>query len=83
MARSGSLAVRTHWACPWLDRETGQCSDYENRPLATCAELRPANIPIIGLPESCPYVGGEGVEYDENSFKWGMEREKANEVKIW
>ena len=64
--------VRTNKACPWLDRETGQCSDYENRPWSLCVTMNAANLDKCILPDTCPYIGGERDTYDPENFDWSI-----------
>jgi uncharacterized cysteine cluster protein YcgN (CxxCxxCC family) len=49
----------TDLACPLLDNETAQCSNYPERQklVPTCVSLTPENINEIDwLPKSCGYV---------------------------
>tara|TARA_Y100000310_G_scaffold76682_1_gene73181 strand:- start:126 stop:524 length:399 start_codon:yes stop_codon:yes gene_type:complete len=52
-------AFYTDLACPLLDNETAQCSNYSKRRkfVPTCVSLAPENINEIDwLPETCGYV---------------------------
>lgn len=74
VARTSAHATRTRCACPYLDKETGRCSDYEHRPLPTCVKLDPYNVHLVGLPDTCRYIGGKGDTYDPEYLHWTLHR---------